>query len=310
MSLLTWGCSTVGNPGAGGNFWRVWCASAAGTPFSTEPAHVVPVAGVLRNMHVRPRVPGAGADVLTLTVRVNGVASALVTTISESATTADDATHTVAVVAGDTVSLKATSAADISAVGVRVTLEYAITSVIPAAGSVAGSSTALAVGVSSIAESGPPIWTLPDSTLPSPPVLTDQQAMFGRDIRFRQDYTVTSAKDWAVLDGIDAVKQSILSEAMTSPGEFSMRPEYGMGLADAVKRPSSRSVLDALVNRVRDRLARNPRVTKILEVAIESVPFDGGVALRVTIRVEAAGRDLGPGTGLDPFLIGAGGVVG
>jgi phage baseplate assembly protein W len=156
---------------------------------------------------------------------------------------------------------------------------------------------------------GQTTWTLPEALTPSPPVLSGALAMFGRDIRFREDFTVTAAKDWATVDGLDAVKQSILNEAMTAPDEFALRPEYGMGLADAVKRPSSRSVTDALTNRVRDRLAKNPRVTKVKQVAIESVAHAGGAALRVTIRVEAAGRDLGPGTGLDPLVIGPGGVV-
>lgn len=153
-------------------------------------------------------------------------------------------------------------------------------------------------------------WTLPEALPPSPPVLSDALAMFGRDIRYRQDFTITAAKDWGVVDGLDAVKQSILNEAMTAPREFALRPDYGMGVADAVKRPSSQSVRDALANRVRDRLARNPRVTRVKEVAIESIAYQGGVALRLSIRLEAAGRDLGPGTGLDPLVIGAGGVVG
>lgn len=137
-------------------------------------------------------------------------------------------------------------------------------------------------------------WTIPAATAPSPPTLTEaQRRLFGRDVRFRTDYTVTPSKDYGVVDELEAVKQSVFHEAQTSPGELVFRPDYGMGISDAVKKARSQSLIDQMQNRIRERLAANPRISAIHEVLVEPVTTDDGKpGTRILIRVEAGGRPI------------------
>jgi len=64
---------------------------------------IVPCAGTFSNLYVKLQgTPGAGKS-YAFTLLVNGVASALTTTVSDAETTDSDTTHTVSVNAGDTV---------------------------------------------------------------------------------------------------------------------------------------------------------------------------------------------------------------
>lgn len=75
---------------------------------STSVELQVPVtrAGVLRNLYVKCQTaPGSGhTDVIT--VRKNGVNTTLTATVADAATTANDTSHTVSVVAGDLISVQ------------------------------------------------------------------------------------------------------------------------------------------------------------------------------------------------------------
>ncbi len=137
------------------------------------------------------------------------------------------------------------------------------------------------------------LWTMPDAPRPSPVKLTDAQQLFGRDICFRGNFVVTPSKDYAVVDELEAAAQSIYNEAQTEPGEHVFYPEWGMGIAQMVKKPRNSANLAAAENRVRDRLAKNPRISLVKEVSL--TPFttsrgDPGVVL--SIVAECGGRPL------------------
>ncbi len=144
-------------------------------------------------------------------------------------------------------------------------------------------------------------WPVSPET-PHPQAPTDTDELRGRDIKYmRGDMVVTPAGDWAVVEGVDAIRQSVLHEALTSPGEFVFRPEYGMGLAALVKGPLSRAALDAAQNRIRERLTKNPRIARVREALLERVDIDGRSGLRVVIRADGLdGQDLG----IQPIVIG------
>lgn len=66
---------------------------------------LISVAGTLKNLYVKSGAVGAGAK-HKYTVYVNGVATAITCTTALNGGVANDTTHTVAVVAGDTVSIR------------------------------------------------------------------------------------------------------------------------------------------------------------------------------------------------------------
>lgn len=84
---------------AGGIGWR---------ETETEAIQLVSTGGKIKYLRVKlETAPGAGKD-YTFTLMVNGVASALEVTISDTATTGADTTHEVDVVAGDYISIRST----------------------------------------------------------------------------------------------------------------------------------------------------------------------------------------------------------
>jgi phage baseplate assembly protein W len=143
-------------------------------------------------------------------------------------------------------------------------------------------------------------WTMPPE--PGPPVGPPPSPLGGVDILFAAGNLVVSPSgDWATVEGLDAIRQSVLGEAQTGEGELVFRDEYGMGLAQVVKRALSQATLDERQQRLLERLAANDRVVTVREAKLERVTIDGRVGLRVTIRV--AGRD-GRDLTLSPIVIG------
>jgi hypothetical protein len=67
-------------------------------------------------------------------------------------------------------------------------------------------------------------------------------------------------------------------------------PEYGMGLAALVYRSASRSNRDEAANRVRERLAVNPRIERTDTVSVDR-DNDRGITL-VTAHTICAGREV------------------
>ncbi|KKL98560.1 hypothetical protein LCGC14_1823180, partial [marine sediment metagenome] len=67
---------------------------------------IIPTAGKLKNLYVKMRLaPGSGSEAYSYTLRVNNVSKALTCTITGAATTGNDTTNEVDVVAGDRVAL-------------------------------------------------------------------------------------------------------------------------------------------------------------------------------------------------------------
>jgi phage gp46-like protein len=134
---------TCGSTPSGTGFFRVWGPEiSTGLQTSTEPFIVVPRDGTLLGLHLRTRVPaGAGTASMVVTVRKGGVATALTATMVETDATVDDATHSVAVVAGDQISLGAVVTGTFDGSGIRAVVEYATQVLTDAVGTSAGTST-------------------------------------------------------------------------------------------------------------------------------------------------------------------------
>lgn len=139
----------------------------------------------------------------------------------------------------------------------------------------------------------PTLWTIPDPPAVSPPELTDAQKALGRDIRFRDGYTVTAASDYGVVEGIEAAIQSVINEAAAPPGSDPFNPDWGMGLELEVKRGSTKADRDRIRNRCLDRLQKNPRISEVTEVTVErSTDGAGTPGLVVTFRFTAGGKPI------------------
>lgn len=74
----------------------------------------VPRAGTIRNLRVRHTTPGGNGNAIVYTLRVNGVASGLTTSLASTGTDASDLVTSVVVAAGDLVDIEITKVAGIA----------------------------------------------------------------------------------------------------------------------------------------------------------------------------------------------------
>lgn len=117
----------------------------------------------------------------------------------------------------------------------------------------------------------------------------DQEALLlGEDIFFDGDYSITPAGDLAVVTGLDALRAAIYRRLLTRPGEFKLRPDYGVGVMDFVKKRRTQTTLDALRQRITDQLSLESRIQEVLDIGVERI--DDGLKVKVVVR--AAGKAL------------------
>lgn len=81
---------------------------------TTETAFRIPFACTLKNLRIRARVAGSGAATLTYTLVVNGTPSSLTVSMSNTSQDGSDLVNTVAVSAGDLISIRVTKSASLS----------------------------------------------------------------------------------------------------------------------------------------------------------------------------------------------------
>lgn len=141
-------------------------------------------------------------------------------------------------------------------------------------------------------------WSLP--TPSSTPVGSDTDPMLdvvGRDLLFTDDTQLTPSGDYQTIEGKDLVRQAVLTRLMVKPGEYRVRPEYGVGVESYVKKAMGQSTLDQLKSRITEQLHQEPLVESVLDVTLSKV--DGAFpGLKVGVRVRAAGREMR----FDPFV--------
>ena len=125
-SLITWGTDSTTTVATAVFMAPGYIAASPATEIQ------IPVgrAGTLRNLSIRITGAGTGADVVTYTVRINGVDTSIVASGANNAAaplTISDTTHSANVVAGDLISIKITKAGAVAAgqTGVFATLELA-----------------------------------------------------------------------------------------------------------------------------------------------------------------------------------------
>jgi phage baseplate assembly protein W len=136
----------------------------------------------------------------------------------------------------------------------------------------------------------PLLYLLPEPSKTSPPSLAAADRMIGRDIRFESDFEIGPNGDYLLVESDECVRQSVVNEARTGPGELASVPDYGFGMAAAVRKPATKSTRDTLANRIRLRLRANPRIQATNEVSAARNEDTG--ALVATVRVVAAGREM------------------
>jgi phage baseplate assembly protein W len=119
-----------------------------------------------------------------------------------------------------------------------------------------------------------------------------QLAVFGRDLLFTDDVQVGPNGDYVVVDGVENLRRAILRRLVVKPGEYRLRPEYGVGVGTFVKKPMTRATLDELQQRIVDNLSQEKRIDRLLQVIVNPTTYGGYPGLYVDIQAQAFGREV------------------
>lgn len=117
--------------------------------------------------------------------------------------------------------------------------------------------------------------------------------VYGRDLVFQGGLVSNGAGDYAVVAGIENLKNSITRRLFTRRGEYRYRPEYGCGVPSYLKRKMTASVLDQLKHDIVVNLGRDRRIASVDAVAL--TPFqasNGSQCLAVQLKIKAFGRTI------------------
>lgn len=115
--------------------------------------------------------------------------------------------------------------------------------------------------------------------------------LFGVDILFEDDLQVTGSADYATVEGYAALRQAILIRLITTPGEYAVRPDFGCGISQWLKKRMTTSEQDSLRQRIIEQLSQEERIQKVEEVTVESLSLSGTTGVKITVRVSALGRE-------------------
>ena len=115
--------------------------------------------------------------------------------------------------------------------------------------------------------------------------------MTGNDIEAQPNYVITTAGDYALATGTEALRQALMRRTITSPREWPTLKNFGVGAKDYVKEkdtPASRAELEATI---RSQYLQDPRVDSIDSVTIDSLEGGGLDILVMVIPVGALRQD-------------------
>lgn len=125
-----------------------------------------------------------------------------------------------------------------------------------------------------------------------------QRDLWGEEILFDSDFQLGPNGDYLLVSGMAAVRQAIRIRLTTRPGELPWAPEFGCGVLDYLGETGTASKLAELRGRIRDQLLQDPRLSSISAVEANDSVINGVRVLKISIRAQAAGLDVGA----EPFV--------
>lgn len=129
--------------------------------------------------------------------------------------------------------------------------------------------------------------------------ISELEEALGVDIMFDGDYHLTADRDYVLVRGLAAIKQSIYHRLITKPGEFRLRPSYGVGVLSYVKKRNRPAELQDLQQRIIDQLSLDPAIDEVLDATVENLEDAPGIRLGLKIRVRSTVLQFRPLTLID-----------
>jgi phage baseplate assembly protein W len=101
----------------------------------------------------------------------------------------------------------------------------------------------------------------------------------------KADRVVTPARDWKLVEGEEAVIQSLRRRLITNKGEWKTKPNYGCNARRYIKARATRANADELINEIRGQIGVDPRVQEVRAVTVEMTETLVRMAVSVRLRV-------------------------
>lgn len=123
--------------------------------------------------------------------------------------------------------------------------------------------------------------------------MTQIDNIYGTDLIYQQDtgFYVGPNGDYAEINGIQNLTNWIYRCLITGKGEFRLRPTYGCGVLDYVKRKATSDNLRALKQDIISNLLLDPRISNI-DVSINNSSLNGNNIIMVIINVVVSGNQI------------------
>lgn len=121
---------------------------------------------------------------------------------------------------------------------------------------------------------------------PSP---EDQTRALGRDIKFNGlNFEVTSDGDYVLVEGTNALRQAVYNCLITTPSDYKLRPNYGVGIESYVGKPLTNATKEEIKELLRRNLLQMHRIEQVTQLDVTSGDDNNSLFILLTIR--AAGR--------------------
>ncbi len=116
--------------------------------------------------------------------------------------------------------------------------------------------------------------------------------VFGKDLLFNGNLVISGKGDYTTVEGEENLRRAIIRRLVVRPGEYKLKPLYGVGIGSFIKKAMSKSVLTQLQHRISDNLSRDRRIEKILSVTLTPTTFGNQTGLSVVIVIQSKGKKL------------------
>lgn len=138
-----------------------------------------------------------------------------------------------------------------------------------------------------------PVFTLTSTSYAGTVAYPDpiETALFGEDLLFDDDLQLTASGDYAYVSGTAAVRQAILVRLLTAPGEYAVRPDFGVGIRSWVKKRLTVSEIDTLRQLVIDQLTKETRIERVESVIVERITTNDLTGISVKVKATIIGRE-------------------
>ena len=108
---------------------------------------------------------------------------------------------------------------------------------------------------------------------------------YKRDLKFGNDFGVTSRGDLEQVTGLDNIRQAVFQRLITSPGSIAHRPGYGVGIKNYQNSPMTIATQQEIMLAMQKQFVDDDRIEELEELSItQNRDNPGQVEIKLKVR--------------------------